>query len=611
MSLVAGTVKRILNSEKFPAKLQVLSIKPIISNGQANRYRLALSDGQSQLVGMLSAQLVSMVTNHEIVDNTIIEIIDYVKNEVSGNTVVVLLNIRVIGQAEGPPAGGAPAPPAAPQQQYQQYSAAPAPARPPQAPAPSPYTSAPAPYAGTNPYGGGGNSRPVVRDSMGSSEKCMPINALNPYSSKWTIKARITNKSELRRWSNAKGEGTLFSVDLLDSHGSEIRGTFFKETADKFFPMLEEQKVYTFSGGKLKVANKQYTSIKNNYEITFDNQSEIHMCSDADDIKTAQFNVVKISSLMSIEPNSTVDLVGVVKSAGELQEISLAKQGGRVTQKREITLIDDSETEVRLTLWAEKAQSNAYDWYSSPIVGFKNLKVSDFNGRSVSTTQSSAIILNPPEGREVFEWQQKYSMQGLSLPSNSISGASSTGIQGMEPLEKRKLASSIKDQGLGLGEKPDYICMKATVTFIKRDPDPWYTACTGPDCNKKVTEGMNGRWMCEKCNQDYAECRRRYMVSVILQDSSGQAWFSAFDDVAIKLIGKTADELYMMKANGDLAGYEGAFNAALFKTYLVKARCKQESYQDEARVKSQLLSVSAIDYVDESRQLLEAISKYQ
>jgi replication factor A1 len=60
---------------------------------------------------------------------------------------------------------------------------------------------------------------------------------------RWTIKARITSKSDIRRWSNAKGEGTLFSIDLLDSDGGEIRATFFKEACDKWFPVLEEGKV--------------------------------------------------------------------------------------------------------------------------------------------------------------------------------------------------------------------------------------------------------------------------------------------------------------------------------------------------------------------------------
>lgn len=53
----------------------------------------------------------------------------------------------------------------------------------------------------------------------------------------------MTAKTDIRRWSNAKGEGTLFSIDLLDSQGGEIRATFFKEACDKFFGVLEQGKV--------------------------------------------------------------------------------------------------------------------------------------------------------------------------------------------------------------------------------------------------------------------------------------------------------------------------------------------------------------------------------
>jgi replication factor A1 len=47
----------------------------------------------------------------------------------------------------------------------------------------------------------------------------------------------------MKRWSNARGEGVLFSIDLLDGAGGEIRGTFFKDAAEKFFGILEEGKV--------------------------------------------------------------------------------------------------------------------------------------------------------------------------------------------------------------------------------------------------------------------------------------------------------------------------------------------------------------------------------
>jgi replication factor A1 len=52
------------------------------------------------------------------------------------------------------------------------------------------------------------------------------------------IKARVTTKSAVRTWANARGEGKLFSMDLIDESG-EIRATAFKEQCDKFYDMIE------------------------------------------------------------------------------------------------------------------------------------------------------------------------------------------------------------------------------------------------------------------------------------------------------------------------------------------------------------------------------------
>lgn len=46
------------------------------------------------------------------------------------------------------------------------------------------------------------------------------------------------NKSNIRTWSNSKGEGKLFSMDVCDETG-EIRITGFRDEVDKFYDMIQ------------------------------------------------------------------------------------------------------------------------------------------------------------------------------------------------------------------------------------------------------------------------------------------------------------------------------------------------------------------------------------
>lgn len=46
------------------------------------------------------------------------------------------------------------------------------------------------------------------------------------------------SKQPIRTWSNARGEGKLFSMDLLDESAS-IRATAFTDVCDKFHDMME------------------------------------------------------------------------------------------------------------------------------------------------------------------------------------------------------------------------------------------------------------------------------------------------------------------------------------------------------------------------------------
>jgi len=68
----------------------------------------------------------------------------------------------------------------------------------------------------------------------------------------------------------------------------------FNDTAEKWNPKLEENKVYIFANGRVNLANKRYTSIKNDYSITFGNETEIQECGNDQNIQTNGFSFTKI-----------------------------------------------------------------------------------------------------------------------------------------------------------------------------------------------------------------------------------------------------------------------------------------------------------------------------
>lgn len=95
-----------------------------------------------------------------------------------------------------------------------------------------------------------------------------------------------------------------------------------------------------------------------------------------------------------------------------------------------------------------------------------------------------------------------------------------------------------------------------------------------------------------------------------MADHSGQSWFSMFNDSAAELLGCTAEELYEIKMSGDTLRYEEIFTQAQFKTFTAKARIKQESVNDELRVKCSITRLDQIDYNNECKQMIDAINKY-
>ncbi|CAF4348896.1 unnamed protein product, partial [Adineta steineri] len=137
-------------------------------------------------------------------------------------------------------------------------------------------------------------------------ERIVEIDTLNPYMNKWTIKARVSNKGQIRNYQNARGPGKLFSCDLVDQSG-EIRATAFNAECDKFYPLLEVGGIYYIARASLKPANRQFNTLKSDYEMTWNHDTCIEAC-DADEgqnIPQVQFNFIPICEIANRPVNNT------------------------------------------------------------------------------------------------------------------------------------------------------------------------------------------------------------------------------------------------------------------------------------------------------------------
>jgi replication factor A1 len=122
----------------------------------------------------------------------------------------------------------------------------------------------------------------------------MPIKALNTFTRDWKIQARVSQKGEKRVTKNG---GSLLKINFIDMYGTKIEAAFFDEAADHFDKKISEGKVYLVSNGTVKMANKKFTSIKNDFCLIFEKNAQIIETEDDGSIASLDsafdFNTIK------------------------------------------------------------------------------------------------------------------------------------------------------------------------------------------------------------------------------------------------------------------------------------------------------------------------------
>ncbi|XP_046840478.1 replication protein A 70 kDa DNA-binding subunit-like [Xenia sp. Carnegie-2017] len=593
--LTEGAIKEIMmNPNNLPKNpiLQILGLKKV-GQGQSNpndRYRMVLSDGiHAHTCAMLATQLNHMVNENEIEAKAVIRLDKYICNVIqSTRKVLILLGVSVIQKASASERYGEPTP-----YDESKINTANKPTVQKSPVKKDHYTST---SLGSSHYANNQRSAGGPPNQNNNIGNVYPISSLNPYNSRWTICARVTSKSTIREWSNSRGNGRLFNVELIDESG-EIRATCFTDLVDKFYPKLEQNKVYYISKGSVKPANKKYSSIKNDYELTFNHDTSIELCTESKDLPVLQFNFLNIANIEKIEPDQLVDVIGVCSDITDVVEITT--RAGKQVAKRNLQIMDKTAS-ITCTLWGHEAQSLEQYVGSNPIIAIKGAKVSDFSGKSISVLSSSAIHIDPDNVQESFELRQWYDTESHEN-INSITGQRGEG----KITNVYKHVGEIAESLQGMSDKPEYFSVIGAVTYIKKE-NCLYKACPRKDCNKKIIEDGE-RYICEKCNETYSSYKYRLLLKFLFVDGSGKYWATCFQNSAESLLGMTAEQVGELMETNEKR-FDRLFERGFRRGHFC-VRAKIDKFNEEARLQCTFDKVLPINYKKETRRLMQELDQ--
>ncbi|XP_026192785.1 replication protein A 70 kDa DNA-binding subunit [Cyclospora cayetanensis] len=218
------------------------------------------------------------------------------------------------------------------------------------------------------------------------------LSDLHLYSHQWEILARISYKSEVKSFANAKGESSLFTVHLIDNQATEIRATFFGRAVALWYSKLHVGGLYTFSKGTLQRANKLHNPLPHEVEIKFDAAAQIDEAPDDPRIPHQKFERVSLADIQQRPAGTLADILAFVVEAKEPQTI-ISRTKNEELVRRELTLLDSSGAFVSLSLFGTQAMPLRQEVLSNcPLVAAKGVRVNEYGGRACLSSSAQMKI---------------------------------------------------------------------------------------------------------------------------------------------------------------------------------------------------------------------------
>ncbi|CAN6340290.1 unnamed protein product [Urochloa humidicola] len=193
-----------------------------------------------------------------------------------------------------------------------------------------------------------------------------------------------------------------------------------------------------------------------------------------------------------------------------------------------------------------------------------------------------------------------------------------------------KTIQEIKDENLGYSDEPDFIKVKAFISFMKSKRF-CSAACplvvNGRRCNVKATGNGDGTWHCKsreqsresrdgachykRCVHGFDSCDYGYLVRIQIQDHTGMTYATVYEEAAKEIFGCTAKDLFLMEhEEQDYQQLGDIKRVVACKQYVLQLKVEAKPFSDPHGVECVVLKAENVKPSAESHRLLGAINTH-
>ena len=112
--------------------------------------------------------------------------------------------------------------------------------------------------------------------------------------------------------------------------------------------------MYLLSNGRINIAKRQFTQIRNHYCLVFDKTAVVTEVANDKDILTFAFSFHDLNDVAEFMEETLIDTIGVIL---EVEDATLINTKYGEQYRRVFTIGDHTNHSLSVTLWGEQAQT--------------------------------------------------------------------------------------------------------------------------------------------------------------------------------------------------------------------------------------------------------------